>query len=121
MKKALLKEKEPKNHVIIREGWHLVMGESGGFSVLRVLTTSGIALSKESVAMDYLPVSAYVPTGDDDETFPFSWYSGMLSLDREINDVISKFKKIVDTGGRYVYVRKGTKISQGTDKFLNKL
>ena len=122
-KKCILKEKDPENQVIVREGYHIVF-EPGVKKpyLVRILTTSGATLEKtEHRELSFIPVSPFVPNGEPEELFPRSWYADMLSLDRKINEVVQKFSKIVDTGGRYVYVRKGTKLTKGTDKLLNSL
>ncbi len=120
-KKCLLKETDPKDSLIVREGYHVVF-ENGKPYVMKVITTAWYALEKKEFRqLKFIPISPFTPAAEPDDKYPRSWYSDMLQLDRKINEIVAKFSKIVDTGGRYVYVRKGTKLSPGSDKFLNKL
>jgi len=45
----------------------------------------------------------------------------MLPLEREINELFAKLANIVRTGGRYVYIRSGTKLTKGSGNLLNAL
>lgn len=41
--------------------------------------------------------------------------------ERIVNRILNKFVHIVETGGRYVYVREGTKLTKGKNKLFESL
>lgn len=71
--------------------------------------------------MKFLPVTSFSPMGDPDKLYPRGWFVDMLPLEREINELFAKLANIVRTGGRYVYIKSGTKLTKGAGNLLNSL
>ena len=71
--------------------------------------------------MSSLPVTWFSPLGEPGEKYPRSWFADLLEIEREVNELIQKMSTIIKTGGRYVYVRTGTKLTRSTSNFLNSL
>lgn len=56
-----------------------------------------------------------------DTLLPRSWFADMVEIDREINKTVQKLTTIANTSGRFVFVRKGTKITKASSQVMNQL
>lgn len=90
--------------------------------LVKVLTTRMHILKyDEYPAIDFLPLDYYAPIMDSENLYPDSWYTGVLQPERIVNRILNKFVTIVETGGRYVYVREGTRLTKGKSNLLEQL
>lgn len=93
-----------------------------GDKLYAIMTTKTITLKKELIdGYDFMPVTYYSPLNSPDDIYPRGWFVDMLALEREINTLLAKMLKISKTGGRYVYIREGTTLREGTNQVLNNL
>lgn len=117
IKKCFLVEKPKSNTMIVREGYFLEDKK-----LWRVLSTKNNFLSKELIeGQDFLSVTAFTPGWDPDKLYPRWWFVDMLTLEKEINELITKLFVISKTGWRYVYVRSGTVLTKATNNLMNSL
>lgn len=116
---------EPKNKKIFmfREGWYLDTDPESKKTVLvKVLSTKTRVIKKTTYKeVDFLPLNYYAPINDPDTLYNDSWYKWVLMPERIVNRILNKFVHIVETGGRYVYVREGTKLTKGKNKLFESL
>lgn len=88
----------------------------------KIKSTKDKILTKEVFPdMKILPVTPFTPTNSMGDMYPYSWFKDMLELDKQINKMVQKFQNIVNTWGRYVYVRQWTVLSKRTDNLMNRL
>ena len=120
IKETLLVEKPNSNTYLIRE-WYYLIREGETDSLYRILTTNRLFLEKKKLPLGFMPVEYYTPNNEPEELYPRWWYVDMLTTAMKINDIIAKMSMIIETGGRFVYVKEWTVLKKGTWQLLNSL
>jgi len=116
-KVSMLREKPNTNTLIVRE-WYYIEDNK----MYRILTTAKQLLSKEVFEwINFLPITYFTAMNEPEELYPKGWYVDMLTLDKEINELILKINNIVKTWWRFVYIREWTTLTKWTSNFLNSL
>lgn len=114
-------EPDTKDTYLLREGYYLEYKDKKQM-VVRVVSSRDHLLEKQELPeLEFLPLAFYIPMGIPDALLPRSWFGDMLEIDKEINKTVQKLTTIANTSGRFVFVRKGTKISKATNNVMNQL
>lgn len=121
-KNTIIKEPSIKNVIMFREGWYLDEDKSEDKKcVVKVLTTKTRVIKKETYYIDFLPLSWFDPVNNRDSLYNDSWFKWVIEPERVVNRILAKFVHIVDTWGRYLYVREWTKVTKWKNKLLESL
>lgn len=120
-KNSMLIDKPNSSNLIIREWMYLQENDQGVKKLHRVITTQTKGLSHDVFPLNFMPVTYYTPTHDPEELYPRSWYADLVTMEREINELMIKINNIIKTWWRFCYIKKGTILKKGSSQLMNEL
>lgn len=78
----------------MREGYYL---DPEGI-LWQVISTRGHTLVKKELGKtDMMPVTYFAPIFNPGESYPRSWFSDLVPIEKEINEIMQKLSMIIKT------------------------